>query len=70
MTRLIIKICGERKNDPIAPIPSDQNISLLTFEEMCPLPSVLIVEYLYIFAQFSPVFVLFVIQKYHLPEIL
>ena len=47
----------------------DQNIILLTFEEMCPLKSVLILEYLYLFAQFSPVFVLFVIQKYHLAEI-
>ena len=66
MTRLIIEIYWERKG----PILRDQNILLLTFEEMCPLKSVLILEYLYLFAQFSPVFVLFVIQKYHLAEIL
>ena len=47
----------------------DQNITLLPFEEICPLESVLIVKYLCIFAQFSPIFVLFVIQKYHLAEI-
>ena len=60
---------GKENTDPDGPILRDQNIILLTFEKMCPLNSVLILEYLYLFAQFSPVFVLFVIQKYHLAEI-